>query len=210
MRVLIASSNQGKLRDFRGAAASAGVQIELIPGFSAVPQPAEDGLTFEDNAVLKAVYYSRQVPGEVVLADDSGLAVDALNGAPGVHSARYAALLAGSAGNSSTAENNARLWREMKDVPDERRSARFVCVIAAARDGKLLATFCGEAAGRILHQPRGGGGFGYDPYFFFPSLGKTFAELTPEEKATVSHRGAAFRNFLEWCARSHESPPMSS
>lgn len=155
-------------------------------------------MTFEENARLKAEHYSRLAPGEIVLADDSGLEVCALDGAPAVNSARYAAL-AGE--NASDAANNARLLRELDGVPEERRTARFVCVIAAARDGRTLATFRGEAQGTILRAPRGSGGFGYDPLFFFPALQKTFAELPTEEKAAVSHRGAAFRGFIEWFQR---------
>ncbi len=195
-RVLIATSNSGKLRDFRAAAAPHGVEIAPIPNFSALPTVAEDGDTFEDNARKKAEHYSRFAPGELVLADDSGLMVDALGGAPGVHSARYAA--GPNEPNSSDAANNARLLREMEAVAEEQRSARFVCVIAAARDGRTMAILQGEALGRLLRAPRGHGGFGYDPLFYFPALGKTFAELSPEEKAGVSHRGAAFRKFLEW------------
>ena len=130
----------------------------------------------------------------MVLADDSGLEVDALDGAPGVHSARYAAdqpHLAES--NSDDQANNARLIRELGNAPKERRTGRFVCVIAVARDGRTLATFRGEAEGILLDAPRGSNGFGYDPLFYFPQIKKTFAELTAEEKATFSHRGAAFR-----------------
>jgi XTP/dITP diphosphohydrolase len=154
----------------------------------------EDGATFEENARKKAEHYSAFVPGEIVLADDSGLEVDALGGAPGVHSARYAAT--SSAENADDRANNARLLRELSHAVD--RAARFVCVIAVAQGGRTLATFRGEAQGRILAEPRGSSGFGYDPLFFFAALGKTFAELTPEEKAAVSHRGAAFRKFLDW------------
>ncbi len=201
-RVLIATSNPGKLRDFSGAAALHGVVVEGLPGFSSLPEVAEDGATFEANARKKAEHYSRFAPGEVVLADDSGLEVEALAGAPGVHSARYAALQNGSAADhSADAANNARLLRELAQVPEELRAARFVCVVAAARDGRTLATFRGVAQGRILRAPRGSGGFGYDPLFFFPALNKTFAELSPEEKAAVSHRGEAFRKFLEWFDR---------
>lgn len=201
-RVLIATSNPGKLRDFSGAAALHGIVVQGLPGFASLPEVIEDGATFDANARKKAGHYSRFAPGEVVLADDSGLEIDALDGAPGVHSARYAALENGSASsNSADAANNARLLRELATVPDERRSARFVCVIAAARDGRTLDTFRGSAEGRILRAPRGTGGFGYDPLFFFPSLGKTFAELAPEEKAAVSHRGQAFRKFLDWFER---------
>lgn len=195
-RVLIATSNPGKLRDFAAAAAELGIQIAPVPNFQQLPAVAEDGATFEENARKKAAHYSRFAEGELVLADDSGLEVDALGGAPGVHSARYAA--ASGLDNSSDAENNARLLRQLSDVAEAQRNARFVCVIAAARDGGVLATFRGAAEGRILFARRGSGGFGYDPLFYFPALKKTFAELTPEEKATVSHRGQAFRNFLEW------------
>lgn len=194
-RICIATSNPGKLRDFAAAAAVLGLEIAPVPGFDRLPGVPEDAPTFEGNARKKAEHYSRSAPGEMVLADDSGLEVDALDGAPGVLSARYAAE---DGANSTDAANRARLLHEMQGMPDQRRRARFVCVIAAARNGQTLATFRGQAEGRILHAPRGSGGFGYDPLFFFPPLGKTFAELAPEEKAAVSHRGEAFRRFLEW------------
>lgn len=198
-RVLIATSNPGKLRDFAGAAAPLGITIESLPNFAAIPTAVEDGLTFEANARKKAEYYSALSPGDVVLADDSGLEVDALGAAPGVHSARYAADQPHLVGNNTDDQaNNARLIRELRKIPPEKRNARFVCVIAAARDGKILNVFRGQAEGLLLDTPRGSGGFGYDPLFYFPSIQKTFAELTPEEKAQYSHRGAAFRQFLEW------------
>jgi XTP/dITP diphosphohydrolase len=198
-RILIATSNPGKLRDFAGAAAPLGIEIASIPNFTALPAVVEDGLTFEDNAQKKAESYSRAVPGVIVLADDSGLEVDALKGAPGVHSARYAADAPHLMGNNTDDEaNNARLLRELKGVSPDKRSARFVCVIAAARDGHTLRMFRGEAEGKILNQARGTNGFGYDPLFYFPQIQKAFAELSPEEKAQHSHRGAAFRQFLDW------------
>ena len=198
-RVLIATSNPGKLRDFAGAAASQGIEISAIPNFACLPPVAEDGPTFEANARKKAEAYSGYVSGEIVLADDSGLEVDALGGAPGVHSARYAADAPHLAdANSDDQANNARLLRELKNVPAEKRTARFVCVIAAARNGRTLEVFRGQAEGMILDAPRGSNGFGYDPLFFFPQIQKTFAELSAEEKAKYSHRGAAFRKFLEW------------
>jgi len=196
-RVVIATSNSGKLRDFAGAAAAYGIAIAPLPDFDSLPGVREDGATFEANAGKKAEHYSRFAPGEIVLADDSGLEVNALGGAPGVHSARYAAT--SEEENADDRANNARLLRELAHASD--RHARFVCVIAAARDGHTLSAFRGEADGLILDAPRGEGGFGYDPLFLFPALGKTFAELAPEERATVSHRGAAFRRFLEWCAK---------
>jgi XTP/dITP diphosphohydrolase len=198
MRVLIASSNEGKLRDFAAAAAVHGVEIELIPGFRQIPEAVEDGATFEENARKKSEHYSQFLPGVLIFADDSGLEVDALNGSPGVISARYAAA-SDAAGNSPDDENNAKLLREMAAAPDEKRSARFVCVISVARDGNEVAQFRGSAEGMLLREKRGSGGFGYDPLFYFPKLQKTFAELSATEKAEVSHRGAAFRQFLEWC-----------
>ena len=198
-RVLIATSNPGKLRDFAGAARAHGINIAGIPDFSDLPTPVEDGQTFDENARKKAEEYSLAVPGEIVLADDSGLEVAALNGAPGVHSARYAAdepHLADT--NTDDEANNARVLRELRNVVPDKRTARFVCVLAAARNGKTLATFRGTADGMILDAPRGTNGFGYDPLFYFPAIQKTFAELTAEEKARYSHRGSAFRQFLGW------------
>ncbi len=226
-RVLVATSNPGKIRDLVGAALAHNVQIEMLPGFSSLPSVVEDGATFEANARKKAEQYSKHAAGEIVIADDSGLEVDALSGAPGVRSARYAAdehtasglrisaekkdgkAAAGSEpvpshdplrhdGNSVDEANNARLLRELHDVPDEFRTARFVCVIVAARNGHTLATFQGKAEGILLRASRGSNGFGYDPLFYFPEIGKTFAELSAEEKARYSHRGAAFRAFLAW------------
>jgi XTP/dITP diphosphohydrolase len=201
-KILIATSNPGKLRDFAGAALRHGVEVAGVPGFPSLPAVVEDGLTFEANARKKAEAYSRYVPGETVVADDSGLEIDALHGAPGVHSARYAADEPGKAdANTDDQANNARVLRELKGVPPSRRTGRFVCVLAAARDGKTLATFRGVAEGIILDAPRGMNGFGYDPLFYFPSIKKTFAELGAEEKSKYSHRGAAFRVFLNWCER---------
>jgi XTP/dITP diphosphohydrolase len=198
-RILIATSNAGKVRDFAGAAASVGIEIASIPNFASLPAVVEDGLTFEENARKKAESYSRAVPGEIVLADDSGLEVDALKGAPGVHSARYAADAPHLMDKNTDDEaNNTRLLRELKDVPLDKRGGRFVCVIVAARDGQTLEVFRGEAEGTILNRLRGTNGFGYDPLFYFPQIEKAFAELTPEEKAQHSHRGAAFRQFLAW------------
>jgi XTP/dITP diphosphohydrolase len=203
-RVLIGTSNPGKLRDFAAAASPHGIEIASLANFVSLPEVKEDGDTFEANARKKAKHYSRYAAGEIVLADDSGLEVDALGGAPGVHSARYAAeqphLLTN---NTDDQANNARLLRELKEFPPENRTGRFVCVIAAARDGETLAVFRGEAEGMILDRPRGSNGFGYDPLFYFPQLQKTFAELMPEEKANYSHRGEAFRKFISWWREHH-------
>ncbi|MGB8580340.1 MAG: RdgB/HAM1 family non-canonical purine NTP pyrophosphatase [Candidatus Sulfotelmatobacter sp.] len=203
-KILIATSNSGKLRDFAGAGVRHGVEIAGVPNFASLPSVVEDGLTFETNARKKAEAYSLYVPGEIVVADDSGLEIDALKGAPGVHSARYAAPDLQNKepheadANTDDEANNARVLRELRNVPPARRSGRFVCVLAAARDGETLATFRGTAEGIILDTPRGLNGFGYDPLFYFPQIGKTFAELTAEEKSRFSHRGAAFRELLRW------------
>jgi len=201
-RVLIATSNPGKLRDFAGAAAVHGIEIAGIPNFSSLPLALEDGQTFEENARKKAEEYSRYVPGEIVVADDSGLEIDALQGAPGVHSARYAAEQPHLAdANTDDEANNARVLQEMKHVPPDGRTGRFVCVLVAARDRTTLQTFRGVAEGIILDAPRGTNGFGYDPLFYFREIRKTFAELSAEEKSKYSHRGAAFRQFLDWCEK---------
>jgi XTP/dITP diphosphohydrolase len=208
--VLLATSNPGKLRDFAGAAAPFGIAIANIPNFSNLPEVVEDGATFEENARKKAESYSLAVPGELVIADDSGLEIDALGGGPGVHSARYAARdvhIKGphtAPGKAADEANNARVLRELASVAAEKRNARFVCVLAVARDGKTVRTFRGAAEGIILDAPRGQNGFGYDPLFYFPQIGKTFAELSAVEKAQYSHRGAAFRAFLEWCCSAND------
>jgi XTP/dITP diphosphohydrolase len=201
--ILIATSNPGKLRDFAGAAAGFGITVANIPNFSSLPEVVEDGITFEENARKKAEAYSRAAPGELVLADDSGLEIDALGGAPGVHSARYAAPdLQGiephaAERNTDDEANNLRVLRELQGLPANKRGARFVCVLALAQDGKTLQIFRAACEGIILDAQRGTNGFGYDPLFFFPAIGKTFAELNAEEKSRYSHRGAAFREFLQ-------------
>jgi XTP/dITP diphosphohydrolase len=198
-RVLVATSNRGKLRDFAGAAEAYGISISAIPNFSSLPPVVEDGATFEANARKKAEAYSLAAPGELVLADDSGLEIDALGGAPGVHSARYTTAEPHTLeSNIKDEANNARVLRELQDIPAEKRTARFVCVLAAAREGRTIAMFRGVVEGVILDAPRGHNGFGYDPLFYFPQIGKTLAELTAVEKSRYSHRGAAFRQFLEW------------
>lgn len=200
--VLIATSNRGKLRDFAAAASLHGVEIAAIPDFDLIPIPREDAPTFEANACKKAEHYSRYAKGQIVLADDSGLRVDALNGAPGVRSARYAAdengAVSSAHANSDDAANNSRLLRELKDVPEGRRGARFICTIAAARDGRTLAVFRGEVRGSILREQQGAHGFGYDPLFLVPELNKSFGELGADEKTSISHRGQAFQKFLRW------------
>ena len=200
MKIYLATSNSGKLRDFRALASGSDVDLEPLPAQALNPSPAETGATFAENAKIKAIEYSRRVPGELVLADDSGLEVDALAGEPGVHSARYAAKEDAASDphtNSLDHANNARLIRELDQVPDERRTGRFACVLALARDGEMLATTRGAVDGIILREERGSGGFGYDPLFFVPELGVTFAEVPVARKGEYSHRGRAFRAMLK-------------
>jgi XTP/dITP diphosphohydrolase len=187
----LASGNPGKLREFRLAAAPRGITVEPVPTFSTLPPCVEDGETFAANARKKAQHYSALASGHV-FADDSGICVDALGGAPGVYSARY------SGPEATDASNNARLLTDLKSSGSNDRSAHYVCVIALALEGKILEMFVGRADGEILESPLGSGGFGYDPYFYFPPLRRTFAELLPEEKFEVSHRGVAFKRLLEF------------
>jgi len=203
-RIYLATSNPGKVREFREAAQALAVALDALPGMADLPPAIEDGATFEENARIKAEYYSRFAPGELVLAEDSGLAVDALNGAPGVHSARYAAVLqlgAATDQNSDDQANNLALISQLQRLGRDKYQGKYVCVIALARDGQTLATFKGEAAGELLTTPRGTQGFGYDPLFYFPALGKTFAELPLQQKREHSHRGKAFRQFLDWFSK---------
>jgi XTP/dITP diphosphohydrolase len=212
----LASANPGKLREFRQAASARGIPVKPLPGMESLPACIEDGRTFEENARKKALHYSAYVSGPV-FADDSGISVDALQGAPGVVSARFAGA------DATDEENNRKLLEELRRVEtvqgssptslragleerglappvensSSRRAAHYVCVIALAQAGRILCVTEGRADGVILDEPRGTGGFGYDPYFFYPPLGKTFAELKAEEKFAVSHRGQAFRKLLD-------------
>jgi XTP/dITP diphosphohydrolase len=193
----VASTNPGKLRDFALAAAAHGMLILPLPGLDAIEPPAEDGLTFEDNAREKAIHYSWFLPGEIVLADDSGLEVDILKGAPGVRSARYAADAGFRATSTDDVNNNLFLLQQLAGVPDGERGGRYRCVLAAAQDSTSLVTAQGTVEGRILSAPRGSGGFGYDPLFYLPALERTMAEMDDQAKWTLSHRGHAFRALLQ-------------
>lgn len=196
-----ATTSAGKLRDFRTAAQTCAVDIVPLPGIDAIPAPAEDGDTFLANAAVKAVYYSRFAPGELVIADDSGLEVDALGGAPGVRSARYAA----DAGlkDSPDANDNTDVWNNMlvleklAGIPPSLRTARYHCTLVAARDGHVVQVADGAVEGTILDAPRGTGGFGYDPLFYLPELDRTMAEIDLEtNKLSLSHRGRALATLL--------------
>jgi XTP/dITP diphosphohydrolase len=185
----VASSNPGKLRDFALAAARQNLAILPLPRLDAIEAPPEDAPTFEGNARDKAIYYSRFVPGEMVLADDSGIEVDHLHGAPGVRSARFAA----DAGVD--VDNNQYLLQQLAGAAD--RHARYRCVLAVARDGTVLETAEGAVEGVILSTPRGTGGFGYDPLFYLPDLERTMAEISDEARWERNHRGQAFRALLQ-------------
>ncbi len=192
-KLYLASSNPGKLAEFRALAAtcapSLAVELALLPDFDAQPGFEENAATFAENAAGKALHYSRLQEG-VVFADDSGLVVPALGGAPGVLSARYAG---GDATNSQRIE---KLLGEMRGKKGAKRAAYFVCAIAAAAQGRAIAIVTDHVEGEILEASRGAGGFGYDPIFYFPAEKKTFAELPAEEKNQHSHRGKAFRKLL--------------
>jgi len=191
--LFVASSNEGKVREYRALASTFGVRValELLPNFGALPKFAEATPTFAENAAGKALRYSGLSLG-LLIADDSGLVVPALGGAPGVHSARYAGPAA------TDASRIQKLLGEMRDKRGEDRRARFVCVVALAEAGNVRGVFSASAEGEVLDAPRGAGGFGYDPIFFLPDLSKTFAELSREEKNQLSHRGKAFRKAVDF------------
>ncbi len=193
VKLFLASSNPGKLAEFRALAAASAppvtVELALLPDAESLPAFEESAPTFAENAAGKALHYSRLQEG-LVFADDSGLAVPALGGAPGVHSARYAGA---DATNSQRIE---KLLGELRGKTGEERSAHFVCAIALAKRGRAVAIVTDRADGQVLEAPRGSGGFGYDPVFYFPAAKKTFAELSAQEKNRHSHRGKAFRKLL--------------
>jgi len=188
-QVVIATKNKGKAKDFE--ALFGPLSYEVVTMFEVAPEMEieETGTTFEENAVLKAEALAKEL-GTIVIADDSGLAVDALNGEPGVYSARYA-------GDHDDEANIVKLLENLKNVEDENRTARFCCCIAIAGPNFNTTTVFGTCEGVIAHEKRGTNGFGYDPIFYVPSLGRMMAELSPAEKAAISHRGNAIRQLKE-------------
>jgi XTP/dITP diphosphohydrolase len=182
-----ATGNAGKLREFRMAVDSARIGIELLPGFKQLPPALEDGATFEENAIRKALHYSPHAAG-LLFADDSGLEVEALGGAPGVYSARF------SGPHATDDSNNRLLLEKLRGVVN--RKARFVCAIALVEAERVMGVYHGAVEGEILDEPRGAGGFGYDPLFYCPAFGCTFGEATAEQKLSLSHRGQAVRALL--------------
>ena len=182
-----ATGNVGKLREFRMVADNSRIGIELLPGFKQLPPALEDGATFEENAIRKALHYSPHAAG-LLFADDSGLEVEALGGAPGVYSARF------SGPHATDDSNNRLLLEKLRGVAN--RKARFVCAIALVEGERVIGVYHGAVEGEILDEPRGAGGFGYDPLFYCPAFGCTFGEATAEQKLSLSHRGQAVRAML--------------
>ena len=200
-RLVVGTFNPAKVAEVREALQAAGITIPIVPlkEVQGAPIFVENGTTFEQNAVGKVLHYSKY-GRDLTLTDDSGLCVDALDGAPGVFSARF--------GTPEKVDDAVRwklLLEKMASVPDDGRGAAFVCVLALGRWGRLVKTFRGEVRGVILREGRGEGGFGYDPVFFHPESGRTFAELTQDEKRAVSHRGAALAQLAEYL-KGPESP----
>jgi len=189
-KLFLASGNGGKLEEFRVLAVGHTIELELLPGFAGLAEFPENAPTFGENAAGKALYYSRY-SDQMVLADDSGLVVPALGGAPGVLSARYAGL------GASNEQKIAKLLSELRGKKDAERAAYFVCVIAVALRGRARAVVSGWVEGLILEEARGSGGFGYDPVFCFPESRRSFADLGAAEKNLHSHRGKAFRRLME-------------
>jgi XTP/dITP diphosphohydrolase len=190
-RLLVATSNPDKLREIRTVLADLDVEILTLDDLTPVAPPEEPGATFRENAQLKARYYSRLTP-HLTVAEDSGLIVDALDGEPGVRSARFLRP------DASYPERFAEVYRRLARHPGRPRTARFVCALAAAREGSIVFETTGTVEGEIVEPPRGRGGFGYDPIFYHPPSGRTLAELDERAKADVSHRGRAFRQFAAW------------
>ena len=191
-KLYLASSNPGKLKEFSAIAGEihSAIELALLPGFAELPAFPEDAPTFAENAVGKALHAS-SISNEAVCADDSGLVVPALGGEPGVRSARYAGL------NANGAQNIEKLLGALRGKAGKERAAHFACALVVARKGNVLAVITNRVDGEILEAPRGSGGFGYDPVFYFPALTKSFAEISGAEKNLHSHRGKAFRRLLE-------------
>lgn len=196
LKLLVATTNRNKVREIRALVADhGGMPLELITldAYGAISPPEETGRTFEENARLKALYYAREA-GALTVAEDSGLEVDALGGAPGVESARFGGP------NATYLEKFALIYDALRRSGRPDSPARFVCALALARDGGVIFETRGVVEGRIARAPAGTGGFGYDPIFFYPPYGCTLAQATPEQKSAVSHRGAAFRALRAWLA----------
>lgn len=190
MKIVFASRNEGKVKEIKNMLEGMGIELVSLKNYKNVPEIVEDGESFIQNALKKAKTVS-EITGEIVLADDSGLQVEALGGDPGIHSARYAGEQA------SDEENNNKLLAKLKDIPSDKRDAFFCCLLVIYKPDKNYYSFEGKWRGIIIDETRGSNGFGYDPIFYVPGLKKTAAELPPEIKNKVSHRGQAFAKLKE-------------
>ena len=198
VQLLVATTNPGKLREIRALLGDSPVELVSLADVDAIDAPEETGLTFEANARLKARYYAKHT-GMLTVAEDSGLSIDALNGEPGVYSARFVSP------EASYAERFAEIQRRLAVRGDASRDARFICALAVARNEAVIFDTTQSIEGTIAVEPRGTDGFGYDPIFFFPPYGRTLAEVTQEEKLRVAHRGKAFRALADWLKKSAET-----
>ena len=190
-RLLVATTNAGKLREIRSLLADTSVELVTLRDCPPIDEPEETGQTFEDNARLKALYYAERT-GMITVAEDSGLVVDGLDGEPGVRSARFIRP------DASYPERFADIFRRLAGPPDKTRTARFVCALAVADAGRIVYESRGTVEGEIAHEPRGTAGFGYDPIFYYPPYHSTLAEVAEEAKLAVAHRGQAFRALAHW------------
>jgi XTP/dITP diphosphohydrolase len=192
-RLLVATTNPHKLREIRDLLSDVPVDLVGLDSLASIPEPEEDGETFEENAHAKAMYYSTALPGcELTVAEDSGLVIDALDGEPGVRSARFVRP------DATYPERFDEIFRRLHERPNRPRTARFVCALALVQSGRVVFQTRGVVEGEIARVPRGTGGFGYDPIFFYPPYGCTLAEVTSASKLHVAHRGQAFRALAEW------------
>ena len=201
-RLLIATTNRDKLAEIRRILGAAAPELITLHDRPAVDEPEETGASFEENARLKALYYDRvlasaAVPGEYTLAEDSGLEIDALDGAPGIHSARFVRP------DASYPEKFTEIYQRLAQRPDAPRTARFVCAVAVVHQRRVVFETRGTIEGEIADAPRGGGGFGYDPVFYYPPYGLTLGEVSAEQKMAVAHRGVAIRRFADWLRASN-------
>jgi XTP/dITP diphosphohydrolase len=194
MRLVLATTNPGKIREIRHVLDGAGFDLRTLSEYPPVTEPEETGATFFDNARLKARYYAAHT-GELTVAEDSGLVIDGLDGEPGVNSARYLRA------DATYAERFEHIFRKLEQRGQRDSAARFVCALVLARDGRILFEAEGRVEGRIAPEPRGVNGFGYDPIFYYPPYGRTLAEVDNDRKLAVAHRGHAFRQLREFLSR---------
>lgn len=200
-KLLVATTSADKLKEIRGVLLDIPYALVTLPDLARVPEPEETGLTFGENARIKATYYASRVVDPLdhaerarvlTVAEDSGIVVDALHGEPGVRSARFLRP------DASYPERMAELNRRLAEKPDRPRTARYICAVTAVRDGKVVWETTGAVEGEIAKEPTGTGGFGYDPIFYYPPYKRTLGEVTEEDKRLISHRGHAFRRLAEW------------